>query len=375
MPSGPLANFLAEMKLVDGHCHCVLAGPPDLDRFERAATEADAPLPRGLSYLDGAVGLAIRRWCAPVLDLSAGVPITEYLDRRRQLDPHTVARRMLRAAGLSHLLVDTGLAASELLDPGQLGTLADAQVREVVRLERVAERVAGEGASATGFASSFVAALDQASRNAVSVKSIVAYRGGFPLDPSPPSAAEVREAAGRWLSRAGPIRMDDPVLLRFLLWCGVDRGLPIQIHAGFGDRDLALARADPALLQPFLAATEAAGVPVVLLHCYPYHRQAGWLAQVYPHAYIDFGLTVAQLGARSEVILGEFLELAPFGKVLFSTDGYALPELYLVGAAQFRHSLAKLLAAWVSDGAMGPDDAQRLAELVGSINATRLYRL
>jgi predicted TIM-barrel fold metal-dependent hydrolase len=310
-----------------------------------------------------------------VLDLAAGVPMAEYLARRAELAPDTVAGRLLEAAGLSHLLVDTGLAGSGLIDPGHLGTLADAQVWEVVRLERVAEQLASEGATAAGFASSFVDALARASRNAVSVKSVVAYRGGFPLDPSRPSSAEVQKAAGLWLGRPGPIRMDDPVLLRFLLWCAVERSLPIQIHTGFGDRDLNLARADPALLQPFLAATEAAGVPVVLLHCYPYHRQAGWLAQVYPHVYVDFGLTVTQVGARSDAVLGEFFELAPFGKVLFSTDGYALPELYLVGAAQFRCSLAKLLTAWVSEGAMAPDDAERLAVLVGALNATRLYRL
>ena len=68
---------------------------------------------------------------------------------------------------------------------------------------------------------------------------------------------------------------------------GLHRRLPVQIHTGFGDRDLALRDADPALLQPFLAAVEPARVPVVLLHCYPYQRQAGWLALVYPHVYVD----------------------------------------------------------------------------------------
>jgi predicted TIM-barrel fold metal-dependent hydrolase len=95
-----------------------------------------------------------------------------------------------------------------------------------------------------------------------------------------------------------------------------------------------------------LAAAEPSGVAVVLLHCYPYHRQAGWLAQVYPHVYLDVGLTLAQVGAQADVVLREFFELASFGKLLFSTDGYALPELYLVGAAQFRHSLTKLLSGW-----------------------------
>ncbi len=160
-----------------------------------------------------------------------------------------------------------------------------------------------------------------------------------------------------------------------MLWCGVDRGLPVQFHTGLGDRDLRLEAANPALLQPFLAAAEPSGVPIVLLHCYPYHRQAGWLAQVFPHVYVDVGLTIAQVGARADAVIGEFCELAPFGKLLFSTDGCALPELYLVGAAQFRHSFGRLLGGWVADGAMSPEDGLRVATLVGADNARRLYRL
>jgi predicted TIM-barrel fold metal-dependent hydrolase len=170
-------------------------------------------------------------------------------------------------------------------------------------------------------------------------------------------------------------RLDNPVLLRFVLWCGIDQGLPVQIQTGFGDRDLRLAASDPALLQPFLAAAEPRGVPLVLLHCYPYHRQAGWLAQVFPGVYVDVGLTVAQLGARTDALLGEFCELTPFGKLLFSTDGHGLPELFLVGAAQFRHSFGRLLSTWVADLAMPAPDAARVATLVGSDNARRLYGL
>ena len=78
---------------------------------------------------------------------------------------------------------------------------------------------------------------------------------------------------------------------------------------------------------------------------------------------------------RALAAIGEFCELAPFGKLLFSTDGCALPELYLVGAAQFRHSFGRLLGGWVADGAMSPEDGLRVATLVGAGNARRLYRL
>jgi uncharacterized protein len=120
--------------------------------------------------------------------------------------------------------------------------------------------------------------------------------------------------------------------------------------------------------------TEGDGAGSGLLHCWPYHRQAGWLASVYPHVYVDVGLTVAQVGARAGAVLAELLELAPFTKVLFSTDAYRLPELYLGGAAQFRHSMGALLDGWVEEGAMAGDDAERVARLVGAENARRVYR-
>jgi predicted TIM-barrel fold metal-dependent hydrolase len=370
-----LGDVLAEMRLVDGHCHGILSRPLDLNGFELASTEADAAPPAGVSYLDSQAGTAIRRWCPPLLDLAPGASVRDYLDRRQQLGVHEVARRLLGSARLSHLLVDTGVTGTDLIQPHQLSEIAEVEVREVVRLESLAERLVSEGISAAEFPAAYPAALTKATANAVAVKSILAYRAGFAGDLERPDPGEVRRAAIRWLARPEPGRIEEPVLLRFLLWCGVDSGLPIQIHTGFGDRDLNLAHSNPALLQPFLTAAESAGVPVILLHCYPYQRQAGWLAQVYPHVYVDVGLTVAHVGVRADVVLGEFFELAPFGKVLFSTDGYALPELYLVGAAQFRHSLAKLLDAWLADRAMGADDAERLALQVGSANARRLYQL
>jgi predicted TIM-barrel fold metal-dependent hydrolase len=366
---------LTGLRLVDGHCHSILAAAPDAAAFALAAGEADAAPPPGISLLDGPVGLAIRRWCAPVLGLPAGAPMAEYLVRRVELGNEEVTRRLLQGAALSHVLIDTGLDDPDLAPPADVARAAGAQFREVVRLERVAERLADSDVSPSDFAEAYVAALREATAAAVAVKSVIAYRHGLDVVPTRPAPETVRAAARQWLARPGPARLDEPVLLRFVLWCGIDRGLPVQIHTGFGDRDLRLAAGDPALLQRFLSTAEPSGVPIVLLHCYPYHRQAGWLAHVFPHVYVDVGLTVAQVGARAGAVIGEFCELAPFGKLLFSTDGYGLPELYLVGAAQFRHSFGRLLAGWAAESAMPPDDAARVAEMVGAVNARRLYGL
>ena len=347
--------------LIDAHCHSVVAGDLDREAFERWCTEADAPAPGGAS-------LAVRRWCPPALDLPAHAPVEEYVVGRAALGWREATARLMRAAGLGALLVDTGLDG--LLDLAEFGALAGTPVREVVRLERVAEDV-GAGAGVAGFVRAYEDRLATRVRDAIAVKSIIAYRHGLDIPAERPSTVEVQRAADGWL-RAGGGRLTDPVLLRYVLWAGVDTGLPLQLHTGFGDRDLPLRAADPELAQPLLAAVR---VPVVLLHCYPYHRQAGWLALVYPHVYADVGLTMTHVGARAAAVLGEFCELVPFGKLLFSTDAYGLPELYLTGAAQFRHALARLLDAWVRDDALSTVDAERAAAAIGGGNAARLYGL
>jgi predicted TIM-barrel fold metal-dependent hydrolase len=356
--------------LIDGHCHSVLAADLEPSTFELAITEASVPSPTGLSYLDSPIGLAIRRWCAPVLGLPPHAPVDDYLRQRSSMGWQQATSALLRSASLGALLVDTGLGG--LLDLPALADAAGASVHEVVRLEHVAEQIA-DSVDAHTFASVFAETLNQRVRAAVAVKSIVAYRSGLAVSATRPAPAEVRQAAGGWLRAGG--RLTDPVLLSHILWSGVDTGLPVQLHTGFGDRDVRLPSADPSLLQAFLAAAEPSGVPIVLLHCYPYHRQAGWLAQVYPHVYVDVGLTITQLGVRAESVIGEFFELAPFGKLLFSTDAYLLPELYAVGAAQFRRGLRRLLDEWRSDDAVSAADAERIASQVSAGNAQRIYRL
>jgi uncharacterized protein len=252
----------------------------------------------------------------------------------------------------------------------------------VVRLETVAEELAGRvtgdggyGGSAAEFGTALRELLWQRSANAVGLKSIVAYRYGMDFDPARPSAAEVTAAVGQWLrtiEATGRIRLTDPVLLREVLWAGVERGLPLQFHTGFGDADVALNRADPLLARDFLASC---GVPAVLLHCYPFHRHAAYLAHVYPNVYVDFGEALNYTGARAAVVLAETLEIAPFGQVLYSSDAYGLPELVYLGARLWREATVKVLGGFVEAGQWTEADAVRIAGLIGAANAARLYGL
>jgi predicted TIM-barrel fold metal-dependent hydrolase len=107
----------------------------------------------------------------------------------------------------------------------------------------------------------------------------------------------------------------------------------------------------------------------MLLHNYPYHREAGYLAQVFPQVYVDLGLATHNVGARAKAVLAEALELAPYGKVLYSSDAFGLPELYYLAAALFRGALGEVLAD------LPAGEAERVARLICAGNARRVYRL
>ncbi|MFD0890624.1 amidohydrolase family protein, partial [Streptosporangium algeriense] len=189
---------------------------------------------------------------------------------------------------------------------------------------------------------------------------------------------EVTAAAGRWLrvvERTGRIRVDDPVLLRHLIWKGVERGLPLQFHTGYGDPDVDLGRSDPLLLRGLIERAEPSGVPLMLLHCYPFHRNAGFLAQVYPNVYFDVGLAVNHTGARGVAVVAESLELAPFAKILFSSDAWGPAELHHLGALLWRRALTRVLSGFVADGEWNRAQAVRVATMIGAENARRVYRL
>ncbi|WP_399083142.1 amidohydrolase family protein [Streptomyces sp. BBFR2] len=359
--------------LVDHHCHGVLRHQPDADGFAGLLTESDRPAAPGTSYFDTQAGFAVRRWCPPVLGLPPHCPPADYLARRAELGPDEARRRLLTAAGIGTYLVDTGLPG-DLTGPAETAASGGGTGHEVVRLEHLAERTARQAADAEEFTGALARAVRDAATHAVAFKTVAAYRHGLALAARPPDRDAVHTAARAWLA-SGQDRLTDPVLLRHLTELAVATGLPLQIHTGFGDPDLRLHHADPALLTDFVRATADTGTPLVLLHCYPYHRQAAYLAAVYPHVYADVGLTLGHTGAQAAAVLAEFLELTPFGKLLFSTDAYGLPELYTVGSAVFRTALRTVLGGWTHSGAWSYEDAARVAALIAAGNARRVYGL
>ena len=377
-PAGPASDFLADLGLVDHHVHGVVRENPSLESFTNMITESDRT-PRSLGEaMNTQVGFATRRWVAPLLGLEPSASANDYFQRRIELGAGHVNATLLKASGISHYFIETGYRGDEIYGPSGMAEVSGAKVDEVIRIETIAEKVALSGTSAKGFAESFISALAKESENAVGLKSIVAYRIGLDFDPTPPSHQEVEVAAGKWLTEVestGKARVSDPVLLRHLIFAGASLNKPFQFHIGYGDPDLHLDRCDPLLMTDLIRDFESRNIPVMLLHTYPYQRNAGYLAQMFRNVFIDVGLAINYSGARSGAIIAESLELAPFHKILFSSDAWGLPELTYLGAMLFRRGLGELLDSFIARGDWSVNDALGVARAIGHDNALAAYGL
>jgi hypothetical protein len=318
--AGPLLEVLNGVPLVDHHAHGILRARPSLDEFRGLFSES--PDPRQWPHV--ATGLTYRR---AVRELAAffGCDATEaaVYEHRLASDPDEYASRLLRATGTELLLVDDGFPPpGEGVEWKELGELAGCEARPVLRIE-------------THSLDDVAAARE---RGIVALKTIAAYRGG--LD-----------------------RVSEPVLAVLEANEATGAPLPVQVHCGFGDSDLWLARADPSHLKPLIERFRE--TRFVLLHCYPFVREAGWLAHVYGNVWFDLSLTIPHVSRPAEA-LREALELAPVSKLLYASDAARTPELYYLAAKWWREALAEVLP---------PEDAEADARAILRENALGLYGL
>ena len=211
------------------------------------------------SPFDSMLGLAIRRHCAPLLGLEPHVDADTYLGRRRALGHDEVARRMLGAAGIDTLLVDTGFLPDDICSPAEVAALAGpapARTRSL-RLETIAQDLLASG----------TAIARPADRRRAAARGVRGGRRqehrGLPLRPRPPRRAAARPR--RRSSPCGELRPDDAGAYRI-----TDR--TVDQRAGLdGDRGAAAAavprrvrrqRRRPAPLRPAAPDAVPAGHPV-----------------------------------------------------------------------------------------------------------------
>lgn len=369
---------LADLPVIDGHCHPPLAEPSSLtpETFPDLFTEA----PPGTLTPFLASSLYYRR---ALRDLAALLGVSPepsaILAARRNPE---AARRLAAAVGgqrLAALLVDTAYPPGAM-PLGGMRALLPCEVREIFRLETFAEALLAKALPFGAFLDAFAQGVRAATRECVALKSIIAYRSGLAVHLGDRRAAEAdydRLLAGEPSARR---RLTAKGLLDYLLETALEAAAEsrtvLQLHTGIGDPDLDLLQANPLLLRPILDDPRFARVRLVLLHAaYPYVREAGYLAAVYPGVYVDLSLALPILGPSFVPLLQELLALAPTAKLLYGSDLGALPELYCLGVGWGREVLGRALGGLVDDGILSAVEAREVAAGILARNAVALYDL
>ena len=246
-------------RLIDHHCHGIVSATLKRPGFEALMSEAHRPDIPGCTQFDKPLGVILRRFCAPVLGLEPHADPETYLTRRTALGGEESSRRLLRAAGVTGQLIDTGHRSDAILDVPQMAAMTGCIAREVVRIEAVMEQAARTSTSGAALLEAFDAALHARAETAIALKSIVAYRTTFAIDQTRPHRREVVKAGDAWLKNIathGWQRLADAVLIRHALFTALDlcatRCLPLQLHVGVGDRDVDMPKCDPTVFIPFV---------------------------------------------------------------------------------------------------------------------------
>jgi len=308
-----------------------------------------------------------------------GRTVEAVLDARQSWDYGELCRRMFAEANISHWQIDDGIWSGKLWSIEECGQRLPVITRRILRLENELAGMIEHYDSAHGLLSAFEAHVRRLAPTVAAFKSIIAYRTGLEIT-CPEAQAVERDftEVRRGLSSGIPPRLAHKHLLDAMLWSvlrvAVDTGRPVQFHTGYGDPDLDLRLANPLHLRAVLEAPEFDGLNVVLLHCYPFVREAGYLASVYRGAYLDIGLTIpyTSIGAMRTAVL-EALHLSPLTKVLYSSDAQRTPEMFWIAARWGRRVIGQAIDQTVHDGDLTADEGAWAASRMLHDNAAELY--
>lgn len=369
---------LSALPFVDAHMHPPYrTAPADLAAYRWPWYEGD-PADVALVADTTAYRWAIRRLAA---DLGCDADEETVFEAVRAREPRAWLREQLERGGVSGLVADMGYPPpAETFSPSELGE-AGADVAPLLRIELEAGVLAAECATFDEFVDRLDAALDGArAAGYMGLKSVLAYRSGLGVEPA--SAEQARSAYTRVRAAAGgsPAFLNDKPLLDFLFEraLGVVRreDMAMQVHAGYGDRDMDLPHCNPWLLRALLERSEAArSVPIVLLHgSFPYTGEAAVLAAIYPNVYFDVATCVPPFSEAIQLdVWRTALAMVPLTRIHASTDAAGLAEQIGLGARQARRTLGIALAELVEADVLAAGEAERVAADALAGTARRIY--
>lgn len=296
---------------------------------------------------------------------------------RTALGQEELTRLCFTAAHLQAIYLDDGFLPDQILPWTWHQQFLP--VARLLRIEWLAEQMISQVNHFEVFLEWFRSELNPLPAGVIGLKSIASYRTGLDIEPVSWELAEDRFYVLKGMYPEQPIRLTDKPLIDFLvreaLMIAARSQIPVQFHTGFGDPDLDLRLSNPLHLRPLLEDPRFQQVPIVLLHAsYPFTREAGYLASVYPQVYLDFGLAIPFLSvAGMRQTIQTLLELSPTSKLLYSSDAHLIPELYYLGAKWGREALADVLEQAIQDRDLTAQEAETVANQILWHNSKNLY--
>ena len=363
--------------MIDNHAHSILRDYKNcgLVEFGRPFTESrdtamlTKHLPHTLSYQS-----MIRQ----LLSLARVDSLEQYLENRAERDTSEHLAWLFHHAGIEAMLIDDGFAF-DCFDISELAGLTSLKLWRVLRIENELAKVV----LVSDTIEEAVRLLPQAIFNhdlpqVVALKTVMAYRGGLQLEPVSLSQARIAyHPARKDLKLGGRLGRSQAYhyLLAQILEMAAERNLPVQIHCGLGDDDALLADANPLNFQSVLRSERFKNLKAVFLHCYPFVREAAYLASMYSGVYFDLSLTNSLLAPALADIYFEALSAAPLTKILAGSDGHSQPESYWYGASCLRRALHEALLRLRKGAYLGTGQEEAIERAILRGNAHHLYQL
>lgn len=364
-----IRDAIASTPLVDNHAHAV----EPLKRDQITESFADYFTEGQLSPEHARHTLNYRAALDLLAERFGDEDEVTLLQRRSEVDPESYSRKLIDGTDTETILVDDGFP-DVALDKFDACTAAD--LYPIHRIENVAETLLPISESLASFEGAFVDALDDAlDEKFVALKTVVAYRTGLWLRSH--DRDTIRRAYDE-VRRDWDGRLEHPVFNDYIVHLAAEvaaaHDAPLQFHTGFGDADAHPRFVNPTYLYEFLQVHSS--TQVVLLHgSYPYTRAAGYVTATLDNVYLDLSLATPFVQHGVEPLISQALELAPTTKLLYGSDAFSIPELYVLAARRFRADLSSVLERLHTEGFVTESYAKDIARRILRENAVSLYDL
>ncbi|KAK4345752.1 hypothetical protein RND71_035928 [Anisodus tanguticus] len=385
-----LKKAVETVEIVDGHAHNIVAldsTVPFLNCFSEASGDALSDVPHTINF---------KRSLKEIAGIyGSNLSLHAVQESRQRFGLELSAAICFKAAKISVLLIDDGIEMDKKLDIEWHRSFVPT-VGRILRVERVAEKILKKGSNGTWTLGSFTETFTEELKSypLIICQYIPEYckyifflllknygsKSGLAIN-TEVTEKEAEEGLSDVLCAGHPIRLSNKSFIDYIfmhaLKVAQSYDLPMQIHTGFGDKDLDLRLANPLHLRNLLEDKRFMKSRLVLLHAsYPFSKEASYLASVYPQVYLDFGLAIPKLSFHGMISsVKELLELAPMNKVMFSTDGIAFAETFYLGAKKGREVVFSVLRDACVDGDLSIPEAIAAVKDIFADNAKQFYKL